>query len=115
MLSATLKPSRAEYATPSRPAPIRAVTGAFRRVWVRVKRLRHSESTGQALAVPTAEAGPENPFRSVTHAGGMPRIFRAPGLVYQPPAPSSGSGRGPAPSQAGLLKVEAGHPRLRPR
>jgi hypothetical protein len=90
MLSSTLKRSRAEtYGTPH-PTPIAVVAGAFRRAWVRVAGLGHGER--RALEHVAAYSGDldtllaQHDVRHARPVDGSQRVFRAPGLVYSPPA-----------------------------
>lgn len=90
MLSATLKRSRAEtYGTPH-PTPMAVIAGAFRRAWVRVAGLGHGES--RALVRVAAYSGDldtllaQHDVRHARPAEGSHRVFRAPGIVYSPPA-----------------------------
>ncbi len=90
MLSPTLKRSPAETHGTPHPTPIAVVAGAFRRAWVRVVELGHGDRRAPRRA--SNYSGDldsllaEHDIRHARHVDGSHRVFKAPDLVYSPPA-----------------------------
>ena len=123
MLGHALKPTPTPTIAGLRQAPITVVAGALRRAWTRLAVFGADERRALGEAVGLHGAVDELLVRDTVHAGalggGPHHVFRAPGLVYDPPAQGFAlrrsrppvepfaeafrMGRGPVPFGAGTV------------
>jgi hypothetical protein len=113
MISPTLKRSPAETYGRAHLTPTAVVAGAFRRAWVRaIVLFRRDHDALKRVIEYSGDVDillAQHDVRHARHVDGSRRVFKAPDLVYSPPAPRSASRGNPSAAERNPVAHEPGH------